>query len=69
MKIHVVADGDHNVVGTMVVRPASAEGYRSTIFPVHEDHSLHRLEVSDEFADLPPQELHLRLKEHLDSSS
>ena len=65
MKVHVVADSDGNVVGTMVVRPPTSEGHSTTIFPVEAGHALHRLEVPDEYGSLHADEFHSRLKEHL----
>lgn len=49
----------------MVVRPGTPEGHISAIFPAIEEHSLHHLEVSDDFASLPADELHIRLRAHL----
>lgn len=65
MRIDVIADAEGNVVGTMVVRPGTPEGHISAIFPAIEEHSLHHLEVSDDFASLPADELHIRLRAHL----
>jgi hypothetical protein len=65
LKIHVVADAEGNVVGTMVVRPPTSEGYSTVIFPAEEGHVLHRLEVPDELGSLEAGELHRRLNEHL----
>jgi hypothetical protein len=39
MKVHVVADTDGNVVGTMVVKPPTPEGHSTAIFPVEEGHT------------------------------
>lgn len=69
MKFDVIADGDGNVVGTMVVAPPTAEGHRAVIFPAHVEHRLHSVEVGDDFADLSADELHNRLKEHLGKAS
>jgi len=49
----------------MVVGPPTAEGHRSAIFPANEQHTLHHVEVDDDFADLAADELHSRLKDHL----
>jgi hypothetical protein len=65
MKVHVIADSDGNVVGTMVVGPPTPEGHSTAIFPVEEGHALHRLEVPDEYGSLKADEFHARLKEHL----
>ena len=65
MKVHVVADTEGNVIGTMVVKPPTPEGHSTVLFPVHEGHALHRLEVPDEYGSLQADELHRRLKEHL----
>jgi hypothetical protein len=68
MKVHVIADTDGNVVGTMLVKLPTPEGHSTAIFPVEEGHALHRLEVPDEYGSLPADELHSRLKEHLGES-
>jgi hypothetical protein len=65
VKVHVIADADGNVVGTMVVKPPTPEGHTTAIFPVEEGHALHRLEVPDEYGSLRADEFHLRLKERL----
>ena len=65
MKFDVVVDAAGGVVGTMVIGPATAEGYRVAIFPAHEEHSLNHVEVSDDFASLSADELHTRLEDHL----
>lgn len=69
MKIHVIADTDGNVVGTMLVKPPTPEGRSTAIFPVQEGHVLHRLEVPDEYGSLESDELHSRLKEHLGTAA
>jgi hypothetical protein len=68
MKFHVVADADGTVMGAMVVRPPTPEGHSTAIFPVEEGHTLHRLEVPDEYGSLQADELHQRLKEHVGRS-
>jgi hypothetical protein len=65
VKFDVVVDAEGGVIGTMVVLPATAEGYRTAIFPALKEHSLHRVEVSDDFAGLSATELHDRLEDHL----
>ncbi len=70
MKVHVVADADGNVVGTMVVEPAHAgRAQHSHLFPLRKAHKLHRVEVPDEYGSLQADELHQRLKEHLGGST
>ena len=68
MKVHVVADADGNVIGTMVVRPPYTEGHGTAIFPVENRHALRRIEVPDEYGSLASDELHSRLKAHLGGS-
>lgn len=65
MKVHVVADIDRNVVGTMVVQPPTPEGHSTAIFPVEDGHALHKLDVPDAYGSLQADELHRRLNEHL----
>jgi hypothetical protein len=68
MKVHVVADADGNVVGTMMVRPPTPEGHSTAIFPAEEGHVLHRLDVPDAYGSLQADEFHQRLQEHLGGS-
>jgi hypothetical protein len=68
MKVHVVADADGNVVGTMVVEPPTPEGHSTAIFPIEEGHKLHRVDVPDQYGSLQADDLHQRLKEHLAGS-
>jgi hypothetical protein len=65
VRIDVVADGDSNVIGTMVVGDSTDGGPVCAIFPAEETHFLHHLEVPDEFGSLSADELHTRLQAHL----
>ena len=67
MRMDVIADGDGNVIGTLAASGVTPEGPVCAIFPAQENHSLHHLEVPDDFGSLSADELHVRLRAHLET--
>jgi hypothetical protein len=65
MKLHVVVDGQGNVMGAVAKGVRSAEGEEVVIRPAHDDHRLHEVEVSENSLKLPAEEFHKYLKGRL----
>jgi len=65
MKVHVIVDGQGNIIGALAKGRRTQDAEEVVIRPAHPDHRLHELEVSDDAFRLSSGEFEVHLKSHL----